>query len=298
MRVIISIICAILGLGLVDGSHMLFGLLVGGCIGLGIAELASQRARLQELEKEISALRRMLVQRAWRDGEEPGRAAPEGADSRWSAQPSAPSRASAEAGPAVRSVASRETAAPGAVDRPLAEGPGAATPVGTTPPPRQTASGYRAPSPPDAPGQSGDDIVESIGRLIREYFTGGNTVVRVGIIILFFGVAFLLRYVAEHSHVPIEFRLSGVAMGGIGLLALGWRLRLKRPGYGLALQGGAVGILYLTVFAGLRIYSVLAPGPAFALLVVLATFCVALAILQDSQSFALLAVTGGFLAPI
>ena len=31
--------------------------------------------------------------------------------------------------------------------------------------------------------------------------------------VLFFGVAFLLRYVAEHSHVPVEFRLSGVGVG-------------------------------------------------------------------------------------
>src|SRR5262249_44001340 len=52
-----------------------------------------------------------------------------------------------------------------------------------------------------------DDIVATITHLVRDYFTSGNTLVRVGIIILFFGVAFLLRYVAEHSHVPIEFRL-------------------------------------------------------------------------------------------
>jgi uncharacterized membrane protein len=143
-----------------------------------------------------------------------------------------------------------------------------------------------------------EDFVDAAVRVVREYFTGGNTLVRVGVIILFFGVAFLLRYAAEHSHVPIEFRLSGVALGGIILLVLGWRLRTRRAGYALALQGGAVGILYLTVFAGLKIYSVLPAGAAFGLLVVVAAFSAALAILQNSQSFAFLAVSGGFLAPI
>ena len=133
---------------------------------------------------------------------------------------------------------------------------------------------------------------------IREFFTGGNTLVRVGILILFFGVAFLLRYLAEHTHVPIQFRLSAVACGAVALLILGWHLRSRRAGYALALQGGGIGILYLTIFAALRLYSLVTPGPAFALLVILAALSAVLAVLQDSQAFALLAVTGGFLAPI
>src|SRR6185437_570631 len=64
------------------------------------------------------------------------------------------------------------------------------------------------------------------------------------------------------------------------------------------LQGGGVGILYLTTFAVLRLYPVLSPAAALAILVVLAVFSAALAVLQDSQAFALLGVTGGFLAPI
>jgi uncharacterized membrane protein len=134
--------------------------------------------------------------------------------------------------------------------------------------------------------------------LLRRFFTGGNTLVRVGVVILFFGVAFLLRYMAEHTHVPIELRLSGVAAGGIVLLVLGWRLRSARSGYALALQGGAVGILYLTVFAALRLYALLPAAIAFPLLVAIAGLSAALAVLQNSMSFALLALSGGFLAPV
>jgi uncharacterized membrane protein len=135
-------------------------------------------------------------------------------------------------------------------------------------------------------------------RLVRQFFTGGNALVRAGVVVLFFGVAFLLSYLAEHTRVPIQLRLTGVALGAVLLLLLGWRLRARRPGYALALQGGAVGILYLTTFAALRLYALLTPAAAFPLLVLMAAISATLALLQNSQSFALLAVTGGFLAPI
>src|SRR5581483_5742134 len=158
-----------------------------------------------------------------------------------------------------------------------------------------TARGERA-SSFDSVGGSVFDT--PIFRFLRDYFTGGNTLVRVGVLILFFGIAFLLRYLAEHTHVPIQFRLSAVAGSGFVLLVLGWRLRSRRLGYALALQGGGVGILYLTTFAALRLYSLLPPAVAFGLLVAIAVFTAVLAVWQDSQAFAVLAVTGGFLAPI
>ncbi|MGQ0523016.1 MAG: DUF2339 domain-containing protein, partial [Betaproteobacteria bacterium] len=121
---------------------------------------------------------------------------------------------------------------------------------------------------------------------IWNFFFGGNTLVRVGIVILFFGVAFLLKYAAEHTHVPIELRLSSVALGAIVLLVIGWRLRFRRPGYALIMQGGGIGVLYLTVFGAFRIWQLLPPGIAFALLVAMAVFSAMLAVLQDSRSLA------------
>jgi uncharacterized membrane protein len=135
-------------------------------------------------------------------------------------------------------------------------------------------------------------------RLIRNYFTGGNLVVRIGIIVLFFGVAFLLKYAAEHSEVPIEVRLAGIALGGVALLVFGWRLRQRKPTYALALQGGAVGILYLTVFAALRLYHLLPAGAAFALLAAIGALSAILAVRQDAQVLAAVGAAGGFLAPI
>lgn len=127
---------------------------------------------------------------------------------------------------------------------------------------------------------------------------GGNALVRIGILVLFFGVAFLVRYAAEHIDVPIEARLSGIALGAIAMLFVGWRLRERAGGYGLVLQGGGVGVLYLVVFGAFRIWKLMPPELAFVLLVVIAIASAILALAQDSRSLAIAGVSGGFLAPL
>jgi uncharacterized membrane protein len=130
------------------------------------------------------------------------------------------------------------------------------------------------------------------------WLTGGNALTRIGVVILFFGVAFLLRYLAEIVTVPIEWRLIGVGVIGLVLIAIGMRLAHARPGYGLSLQGAGAGILYLTTFAAFRLYHVLPPLPGLLLLALIAASSVALAIRADAQPLAGLAVAGGFLAPM
>ena len=88
---------------------------------------------------------------------------------------------------------------------------------------------------------------------IVAWLTGGNTIARVGLLILFFGLAFLLKYAADHSMLPDELRVAAVAAGGLALLVVGWRLRQRRPGYALGMQGAGVAVLYLTTFAALRL---------------------------------------------
>lgn len=61
MRVVFSIIGAVLGLSLASGSHELFGLFFGGFAGFGIAELGALRVRLKELENELAALREVAA---------------------------------------------------------------------------------------------------------------------------------------------------------------------------------------------------------------------------------------------
>lgn len=127
---------------------------------------------------------------------------------------------------------------------------------------------------------------------------GGNAVVRIGVVVLFFGVAFLLKYAYDRVQVSIEVRLIGVAIGAIIMLVVGWRLRERRRDYALVMQGGAIGILFLTVFGAFRLWALIDAGPAFAILVILAGLAAMLAILQDALILAVIGTAGGFLAPI
>ena len=130
------------------------------------------------------------------------------------------------------------------------------------------------------------------------WLAGGNTIARVGLLILFIGFAFLLKYAADHEMLPVELRVASVAAGGIALLVLGWRLRESRRGYALGMQGAGVAVLYLTIFAALRLWGLLPAEAAFALLAAIAVFSAILAIKQDAMVLAAIGAGGGFAAPI
>jgi uncharacterized membrane protein len=167
-------------------------------------------------------------------------------------------------------------------------------------PPQTPESEPRLSTPPPAASDL-DAALETpaaAARWLLEFFTTGNVVAKVGMIIVFFGVAFLLRYAAERGMLPIEYRLMATALGAIALLGIGWHLRTSRPEYAVVLQGGAVGVLYLTIFAAFRLYALLPATLTFALLLIVVAFSALLAVAQNAMSLAVLGTSGGFLAPI
>lgn len=130
------------------------------------------------------------------------------------------------------------------------------------------------------------------------WFMRGNPLAKLGILLLFVGFSFLLRYSIQYSLLSPEVRLMMVALFAIALLGIGWRLRHRQPLYGLILQGGATGALYLTVFGAFRLWQMLPATLVFVLLVVICVASVALAVLQKTLSLAMLASLGGYLAPL
>ncbi len=127
---------------------------------------------------------------------------------------------------------------------------------------------------------------------------GGNMLVKLGVLILFLGLAFLLRYTAERVTVPIELRYAAVALVGAGLLALGWLLRNKRRGYALILQGAGIGVFYLTTLAAMKLSGLLPTSVGFAFLFGVAVLSAALAVLQNAPVLAIVAALEGFAAPV
>lgn len=146
------------------------------------------------------------------------------------------------------------------------------------------------------PPQAHDD--GGVFTVVIGWFLRGNPLAKLGILLLFFGVAFLLKVAVDNGYFPIQLRLVACGAASLGVLYLGWRLRQRNPVYALILQGGAVGILYLTSFAAFHLYQLLPRGLVFVLLLVICAASVALAVLQRAQSLAIMASVGGYLAPI
>lgn len=153
----------------------------------------------------------------------------------------------------------------------------------------------REPLAPPPPGWDARLLARS-----KSWFTEGNVPVKIGILVLFAGVAAALKYAAAQGYFtfPIEVRLALIAIAALFGLGLGWRERERRPAFGLSLQGGALGVLLLTVFAAFRLYGLLPPTLAFAMVLVLVAGSALLSILQKNMALAVLGFLGGYLAPV
>ena len=154
------------------------------------------------------------------------------------------------------------------------------------------------PAPAQAPIPRGPSFIERAVAGARAWLFGGNTVLRVGLVLLFLGLAFLLRYATEGMDVPVEARYAGVAAAAVALIGLGWWLRRRNENYALLMQGGGIAVMYLTVFAAMRLHPLLSPGMALAMLVAVTVFSAMLAVLQNALGLAAAAALGGFAAPI
>ncbi len=263
MQYLVAVVAALVGAGL-SGT---FGFVFGGLVGYSAVLLWRQGNDLEQLKRQVASLVLRL-----------------------SAVPSS--------GPEQQPPEPVSAPVPGPTPEPETEAPR------PTPTPSPTSSGESPSEPPQhASGairqasQIDKLIAELIDR-IRTFFTTGNVVVRIGVIVLFFGVAFLLNYAYEHSLVPVELRLAGAGLGGIALTVFGWRLRGRSDAYGLVLQGAGVGMLYLTIYASARFLELVPLSAAFVLLIALVIGSSVLAVLQKSQALAIFAMSGGFLTPV
>lgn len=208
----------------------------------------------------------------------------------------------------------RATPAVGSPPRPPVTEPAAgpaspSAPAQPSPPPLPDSALRAAsrPSPAAATGAipprlppSRPDPLELAARAIRRWFTEGNVPVKVGVLVLFAGVAALLKYASDQGWMtlPVELRLAGIALAALAGLVFGWRQREDRRGFALSLQGGAIGVMLLVVFAAFKLHHLLPAGAAFALSVAIVAGAGVLAVKQNAIALALLGILAGFLAPI
>ena len=294
---------------------------------VALVSLSSVKARVAELERRLGELQSGATRETRREPADPRAAAAAAASAR--AVHPAPGDAEeptlselvrrqardASQAPSPEPAPQAPVPAPVAASVPAGEGPA----VASTPPPLPPAPG-RAPRP-------GDEVeVDAVTRArvaaastrvshayspppprenallraVKRWFTVGNVPVKIGMLVLLAGVAALLKYASDQGlfSLPLELRLAGVAAVALAALAFAWKRRESNRVFALSLQGGAIGVLLLTVYAAFRLYGILPAGAAFALSVVLVAGMGLLAVLQDAKALAVFALLAGFLAPI
>lgn len=267
----IGLLGAIIGWSLVDFEGL--GFVIGGLFGMvaGWILRRSVRAEVLKATEALQAQIKLLLMRDIVDAS------------------SAPSAAPERRPPASLT----EVSPPQAVDiQPVPLAGHSPSPFTAEP------SGPVTPLPnPSEPG-----VIETLAATIiaraKDWLFGGNTIVRVGLIILFVGLSFLASYAASAGLFPIEQRLALVVGIGTALLVVGFRTRAARTGFGLALQGAGIATIYLTLFAAAKLYDTFPVLAAFGFMILVCALGCALAILQRSQALAVTAFAGGFAVPL
>lgn len=276
---ILAIVGAIGGLATAE----IPGLIAGGLLGYLLGVAGTYRERLASLERKLKHL------------EEIQASSVHVKEQQFKADSTAPSKP--------ESVSPVVTAEPESTAQPVKQAASANTEMASQPTPEQAASESVSANPWVVDSSKSDYLsrpspVDKLINWLKHYFTEGNLIVRVGVIVLFFGVSFLVKYSIDNALVPIELRLAGILIGSIIMLAVGWHFRKKNPGYALIMQGGAIAIMYLTIFASFKIYHLISPGYTFPLLIIFSALAMLLAVLQNSRALAVTAITGGFISPI
>lgn len=124
----------------------------------------------------------------------------------------------------------------------------------------------------------------------------GNPLLKTGVVVLFLGLAFLLRHVG--GKLPLEIKYLSVLVTGTAAVWGGRILRQRQREYGLVLQGFGFAVMYLTVLAALKLHALLSPVLALAVMVALVAGMTAVALKQNAQIMAQVAIVGGLAAPV
>ncbi|MEG0486935.1 MAG: DUF2339 domain-containing protein [Acinetobacter sp.] len=130
-----------------------------------------------------------------------------------------------------------------------------------------------------------------------DWFKGGNSIVRVAIIILLIGIILLLRFASEYWQPTLTSKMVGIAVAGAVMTVVGYRLRHKRYGYAISVQGAGLGILFLVLFSAFKLSVITSVGVSYGLLIILLATTLLLALRQNALILAFIALGSGFVAP-
>lgn len=135
--------------------------------------------------------------------------------------------------------------------------------------------------------------------MTREYQAATTWLLRCSILLIVIGVGYFIKYSHDNSLFPPELRLSVAALFALGLLGGGCLLlKGKYKFFGITMIGGGFAGLYLVVYASVSLYHLLTAPVGLGVLVLLTAGGCLMALKLDQMLLAVLAIAGGYLAPV
>ncbi len=126
---------------------------------------------------------------------------------------------------------------------------------------------------------------------------GGQWFTKIGIVVLVLGVSFFLKYAFDNNWIGETGRVLIGIFVGLALLAWGEKTIRQYFLYGQIVSGGGLVILYLSIYAALNFYHLIAHSAAFAFMALITASGVALSLRYNAPSLIMTAILGGFFTP-
>jgi uncharacterized membrane protein len=128
---------------------------------------------------------------------------------------------------------------------------------------------------------------------------GSHWLNRIGISAVLIGMSYFLKFAFDNNWIGPAGRVSIGLLAGIGVVI--WSERFRSRGYKIfsySLKAVGVGVLYLSLWAAFQLYGLIPGSVAFLAMIIVTGSTAALAIKQDAEILAALALGGGYSTPL
>ena len=128
---------------------------------------------------------------------------------------------------------------------------------------------------------------------------GSHWLNRIGISAVLIGVSYFLKFAFDNNWIGPTGRVSIGLLAGIAVIV--WSESFRARGYKVfsySLKAVGVGVLYLSLWAAFQMYGLIPSAVAFMAMVIVTASTATLAIKQDAEILAAIALTGGFATPL
>jgi uncharacterized membrane protein len=126
----------------------------------------------------------------------------------------------------------------------------------------------------------------------------GNIWVTSGVVLFLVGFTLLFKYAYDTGYITLEMCLATCAAVGLAMSAFGWKMRSTKRTFALMLQGGGIGLLYLVILGSNKMVNVLPTSVAALSMLFLSVINAILAVKQNFQPLAIVAILAGYATPI